>query len=462
LVLFGIVLAAWPGRAAAQQSPAVVGSTVTGHVLCADTNSPARFAKVLLKSTVPSHAGEDFMKSMQDTMLKAAAKSGETATPAKPMTDEQKRALAAAAKGMNQATDMLNSSTVGLDGGYSFAGIKAGTYYVHAIFPGYIDPFSQLSDEDFTSKDPAVQARVAQIPTITVSGTDSARADLRLERGAAVSGRIVFDDGSPAVGWTLSVVKPKTPEEPGDASAAMMAQALSLSGGAQIFKTDDLGHYRIAGLEGGEYALRASLTATAIGISATNMGDGGSGISLTVYSGDTFNRENAKAIKLTAGEEQPGVDITIPARALHNIVGHVYAKSDGHTLNVGDIALTSKSNPALHLKAAIRDDGSFHFEYLPGGATYTLTVDDAADGRSKGRAGKFLGISIPDQEILRKYGSDTTDVMLGDADVDTAKLTVAQTDWTPPAKKAGQPAISPGDLLNGLFSGASEDDAPGK
>lgn len=457
-MLFAFVLAsAFSRQLAAQQSPAVVGSTVIGHVICADTNTPARFAKVLLKSTVPSHTGEDFVKSMQDSIQKAAAKSG-GATPPKPMTEEQKRSLAVAAKGMNQATDMLMSSTVGLDGAYSFAGISPGTYYVHAIFPGYIDPFSQLSDEDFASTDPAVRARVAQIPTITVTGTDSARADLRLERGAAMSGRIVFDDGSPAVGWTLSVVKPTTPEEPGDATAAMMAQALSLSGGAQVFKTDDRGNYRISGLAAGEYALRASLAATAIGISASNIGDGGSGIILTVYSGDTFSREDAKAVKLTAGEEQSGVDITIPSRSLHNIVGHVYAKSDGHTLNVGDVALTSKSNPALHLKAAIRDDGSFHFEYLPGGVTYTLTVGEAADGRSKRSAAKFLGLSIPDPEILHKYGTDATDVVLGDADIDTAKLTVAQTEWTPPAKKPGGPAISPGDLLNGLLGGDSDDD----
>jgi hypothetical protein len=456
----GIVsVAAWSGQAVAQQSPAVVGSTVTGHVICADTNTPARFAKVLLKSTVPNHAGEDFVKNMQDTMLKAAAKSGGPGAPQKPMTEEQKRSLAAAAKSMNQATDMLNSSTVGLDGAFSFAGISAGTYYVHAIFPGYIDPFSQLSDEDFASKDPAVQARVAQIPTITVTGTNSVRVDLRLDRGAAVSGRIVYDDGSPAVGWMLSAVKPKTPEEPGDATALMMAQALSMSGGAQVFKTDDEGNYRISGLAAGEYALRASLVATALGISASNIGDGGSGISLTVYSGDTFSRENAKAIKLTAGEEQPGVDITIPSRSLHNIVGHVYAKSDGHTLNVGSVALTSKSNPALHLKAAIRDDGSFHFEYLPGGVTYTLTVDDAADGRSKGSAGKFLGMTIPDQEILHKYGTDTTEVVLGDIDVDSARLTVAQTNWTPPAAKAGADDVSPGDLLNSLF-GADSGDKP--
>jgi hypothetical protein len=445
------------GQILAQQSPYVVGGSVSGFVTCADTNAPARFAKVLLKSTVPNHTGEDFMKSLEDNMQKAAAKSGESVPPVKPRTEEQKRAMANAAKGMNQATDMLNASTVGLDGGYNFAGIKPGTYYVHAIFAGYIDPFSQFSDEDFTSSDPAVRARIAQIPTITVNGTDAAHVDLRLERGAAISGRILFDDGSPAAGWTLSVIKPKSQEMPGDATNAMMTQALAMSGAAQLFKTDDLGRYRISGLAEGEYALRATLTATAIGISATNIGDGGSGISLAVYSGDTFSRADAKSFKVNPGGEHPGIDITIPAHSLHNITGHVYAKADSHTLNMGMVGLTIKDNAALHLKAAIRDDGSFHFEYLPSGVIYTVTVEDAADGRTNGASGKFMGISIPNQEILHKYGTDTTEVTLGDADIDNVRLIVDRTNWTPPVKKAGAPDVNPGDLLNGLFSGTSDD-----
>jgi hypothetical protein len=441
----------------AQQSPYVVGSTVTGRVTCSDTNAPARFAKVLLKSTVPNHVGEDFMKSLEDNMQKAAAKSGQPAPPVKPPSEEGKRSLAAAVKGMNQATDMLNASTVGLDGAYSFSGIKPGTYYVHAIFAGYLDPFSQFSDEDFASNDPAIRARIAQIPTISVNGTDSAHVDLRLERGAAISGRLLFDDGSPAAGWVLSVVKPKIPEDSGDATNAMTSEALAISGAAQIFKTDDLGNYRISGLAAGDYALRATFVATAIGISANNIGDGGSGINLAVYTGDTFSRANAKHFNIAGGEEHSGVDITIPAHSLHNITGHVYAKSDAHTLNMGAVGLTSKDNSALHLKAAIRDDGSFHFEYLPSGVIYTVTVEDAADGRTNGTSGKFMGISIPNQEILHKYGTDATEVTLGDADIDTVRLSVAQTDWTPPAKKAGAPDVSPGDLLNGLFSGTPDD-----
>ncbi|MDP9050417.1 MAG: carboxypeptidase-like regulatory domain-containing protein [Acidobacteriota bacterium] len=439
----------------AQQTPYVVGSTVSGHVFCADTNAPARFAKVLLKSTAPSHAGEDMMKNITDSMTKAT---GKGAQPPKPQTDDQKRALAAASKGMDQFTDMLNSSTVGLDGSYSFVGVKPGTYYVHALYSGYIDPYSQFSDEDFASTDPAIRARIAQLPTVTVSGTDSAHAELRIERGAAVSGRILYDDGSPAVGWTLAVIKPKSIETLADAASAAMAPALAMMGLNQPAKTDDRGRFRISGLTPGDYALRASLTAPGTGISAANMGEAGSGISLAVYTGDTFTRADAKPLKLAAGDELTAADITVPSRKLHNIIGHVVSRDDGHTLNVGLVNLTVKDNPAINLKAAIRDDGSFHFEDLTPNLTYTLTVADAADGRNDGPANSIMGISMPNPEILHKYGTDTTTVLLTDTDVDSITLHVAQTDWKPPAKKPKPLNISPGDLVKGLLNSNSDDD----
>ena len=176
-----------------------------------------------------------------------------------------------------------------------------------------------------------------------------ANVDLALDRGAAISGRVVYDDGSPAIGWMLSVATPGGTGDDINPSSALMAQSLAISGGGQIFKTDDLGRYRIDGLTAGSYLVRASLTATPVGISATNAGDGGSGIVLTAYSGNTWSRADAKPMTLTAGEDRPGVDITIPSHALHSIVGHVYAKSDDHTLNVGQVTLTAQSDPRLRL-----------------------------------------------------------------------------------------------------------------
>ena len=434
----------------AQKSPYVTGSTVTGHVFCTDTNAPARFAKVLPKSTEGDHSGEDFIKKLTANIEKIAAQNGESA-PVKPPAEDKKQAVAAATTGMTQALDMMNASTVGFDGEFKFAGVKPGTYHVHVLYPCYIDSYGQFSDADLASADPAVRARIAQVPTVTVTGTDSAQAIVRIERGAAISGRILYDDGSPASGWVLSTIKPGSPDSAADAASVAMNQALAMSGAAQLAKTDDLGDFRITGLAAGDYALRATLIAASIGITAANIGDGGSGINLAAYAGNTFDRATAKAIAVSAGEEYTGADITIPDRSLHNITGHVYAKSDSHTLNVGQVTLTSKSNPVLHFMAAIRDDGIFHFEYLPGGITYTVKVEDAADGKSSpDTTPSFMGIHLPNSEILRKYGTDSTDVPLGDFNIDSVRLTVAQTDWKPSATKP-EATLDPGDLLKGMI-----------
>lgn len=453
--IFAVALASvlsFSANTHAQQTPYVIGSTITGSVYCADTGAPARFAKVLLKSVEPSHAGEDFVKNMQDNVQKLTEKTGASSQPAAPLPDDKKKALAAAAKGMDQAFDMMNATSVGMDGRFSFAGVKPGTYYVHAIYEGYLDPYSQFSDDDFASTDPSVRARMAQIPTVTVSGKDSAHVDLRLERGASVSGRITYDDGTPASGWILSTVKKKDLDDASLIAAARMKQALAISGGATVFKTDDLGHYRISGIAEGEYLVVATFSTPPIGINATNVMDGGGTIDLILYSGNTFSPSAAKSIVISAGEEHTGVDLIVPGRSLHTIVGHLYAKSDGHSLNMGQVALTGKEEPTIHRTAAVRDDGSFHFEYLPSG-TYTVKVVTAEEGKNiPGNAG-FMGMNIPKQQILHKYAPDTTEVTLGTTDLDNVHLDLAQTNWTPPAKQAGAGTdVSPADLLNGIMN----------
>ncbi|CAN5400916.1 hypothetical protein BH10ACI4_BH10ACI4_12490 [soil metagenome] len=422
--------------APAQQSPYVTGSTVSGHVVCGDTNAPARFAKVFLKSTAPDHAGDDFLKLLQKNLQKAAAKNGDASKAPQPQTPEQKRAFASAARGMDRATDLLNAATVALDGSYSFANIKPGTYYIHAGYSGYIDPIDEFSPEELASTDSEIHARVlARVPTVTVASTGSARADLRLDRGAVILGRILYDDGSPASGWTLIPVLPKAAQEDSGPMAATMTMALAMGKGTPPPISDDRGQFRIAGVAAGDYLLRASIHAAALGVSAANLADGGTGIDLAVYSGNTYSQADAKPFHLFAGEEHGGIDITIPSHALHNIIGHVTAKSDGHTLNSGSITLTSKDNETLHLKAAIRDDGSFHYEYLPPG-TYTLTVDSAADSKTSGSAVSFMGISVPNQEITHKYGTATTTLTLSEADIDSIHFTLDEIAWTPPPPKA--------------------------
>ena len=70
-----------------------------------------------------------------------------------------------------------------------------------------------------------------------------------------------------------------------------------------------------------------------------------------------------------------------------------------------------------------------------------------------------MGISMPNTQLLHKYGSDTTTIMLSDNDIDSVTLSVAQTDWKPTPKKPSVPVnVNAGDLLKGIMGATSGDD----
>ena len=421
-----------PARLSFGQGTAVpAGSTVSGHVQCADSGAPARFAKVLLKSSTASDAGEAFMKTLEESMRKAAEKSGKPLPP-REQTDEQKRQRASAMRNMDRATDLLNAATVGMDGSYTFAGVKPGTYFVHVLFPGYIDDYAQFTSADFASSDPAIRARIAALPTVTVNGADNARVNLRLTRGAALSGHVLYDDGTPAVGWSVWALRPDAAGSSDDGLSPAIQKQVAVESGEPVATTDDHGSFRIAGLAGGQYLLRANLYSAPLGVGIGNLNQAGSGIRLTVFAPATFLLSAAKPVGVTQGEEHVGVDITVPQRSLHALIGHVYAGTDNHPLNKGDVTLTSKADPSLQLKAPIRDDGSFHFDYLPGGSTYTLAVSNAADATYKTNNSSFLGISVPLPEVRQRYAPASQDVSLGDTDMSSVKISLA-----PEQKAAG-------------------------
>jgi hypothetical protein len=244
----------------AQKPPVVpvAGGTVSGRVICADTNGPARFGKVLLKSVAASSDdGDDLFSALSklggDDDSKAAKKPKPTPTPEEEA--QQKQAKAASAKMMAALSDMMVAVTVGMDGVYTFTNVKPGTYYVHATVAGYIDPLAAFSSDDLMSSDPAVLRKVSAVAKlVTVTGTEAAYADLRLERGAAISGRVLFDDGTAAAGWTVRIVHPAPSTgalPPGLSAMGMDASDMDLSHMTEMSTTDDTGHYRIAGLPTG-------------------------------------------------------------------------------------------------------------------------------------------------------------------------------------------------------------------
>jgi len=314
---------------------------VTGVVTCADTNAPARLAVVVLRP-VPRE--------------KSAAPSRELGT-----------------------VEARRVQTM-LDGSFSIPGVAPGTYFVLASLPGYMSPVALLgvSNDDLLESTAELRKRLLEsVPTITLDGNGSASINISLERAAAVSGTILYDDGSPAPGIQVSLQERK------DGKWVPVENVAVDNMGSGNAVTDDRGNYRITGLPSAKEAIveaglsiqNSKLTFGKSGYSTV----GGQSFVLKFYSGNALRTGDAKPFHLTAGEERTGEDLTLPLSKLHRVRGVLVSKQDGHVLNDGSVTLLSADDRTEFGTAEIgRGDENFDIPFVPAG-NYILRVNYAAD-----------------------------------------------------------------------------------
>ena len=368
--------------ASAQNSSAAKPGTgtVTGHVYCADTNAPSRVASVQLEP-------------VKDT----------------------KRSGTSHFSGDAPASGI---SRTGFDGSFTLAKVPPGSYYVVASAQGYLSPMPNDDESDDVEPQPPPGQPAVVIPRVDVQADQAASIDIRLERGAAISGAVRFDDGSPASGVMVMVLHrskdkwvPSTPQMP---FAAPIPPA-----------TDDVGHYRISGLRDRDYVLMAILSRTDFesrGARTTGL-FGVERSSLRIYSGDTPHISDAVPIKLGPGEEHSGEDITIPLSKFHSISGVVTATGDGHAINSGHLAIEDPNDKEDIVDAELGSDGAFHLEGVPEG-TYTLRVQNPRDQRIQeiSVAGQQ---AFTNEKTLHQYG-DLEQSIKVEGDIPNLVLTVSQ------------------------------------
>jgi hypothetical protein len=351
----------------AQNSAKPGTGTVTGHVYCADTNAPARMARVRLESVndAQQHEGSN----PQDS-------------PDMPVGGIVQTAL---------------------DGSFVIPNVPPGRYYIVASLPGYLSPRQNAGDDDEALPPaPAGQPPVV-IPKVDVQADQAASADIRLERGAAVSGTIRFDDGSPAVGIHVGLVHTLQSQ-----TKSSHPDDIGVRGNVV---TNDLGRYRISGIRDGKYAVEALLSHLDL-VPTANRETAFSDIIrsvLIVYSGDATRKSAASFFTLSPGEDRTGEDIVIPISKLHSVSGIVAAARDGHPVNAGHLALMTPEDKELVVDAEIAADGSFHIEAVPEGS-YILHLRGAHDrvrGYSEGTIHEY-----GDPEQLLKVEGDILNLVL--------------------------------------------------
>ena len=355
-------------QAVCGQKPQAFGS-VSGFVFCGDTNTPARLATVVLRP-LPSPKAN------------------------RPAPD--------AANGVE--TRMVHTS---IDGSFSIPHVAPGRYYLLAAKEGYISPLAALniSDSDLLNPDDATRTKLlSHVPTVVVEGNLGASVNVSLERGAAVAGTILYDDGSPASGLSVNLLTRKQ-------GKWIPIQTGSVDGRVHSATADDRGNYRINGIPPEEECLvKVELTLSSstsyYAMYGMALNDNGT-YTISVYSGDAMRPGSAKPFALKPGEERPGQDVVVPLSKLHKIQGVVTMQHDGHVLNQATLSLVFSDDKSTAGKTSIgKGETSFSFPFVPEG-DYVLRVSDAADVRVEEVSNGSGGIPPTHSELhtLHSYGS---------------------------------------------------------
>lgn len=355
----------------AKKSDQVTGMVI-GSISCADTNAPARFALVTLNGF--PRAGTQ-----------------------KSVDIEQKTV----------------TTTSDLEGHFVVDKVPPGQYLVVGSLTGYLNPLARFTPEQMkTMTEETRKALTASIPVVDVEADQTATATVRLERASEVSGTVLYDDGSPAVGLKMLLLGK-------DKDGSFVAVNPDLKGDASSFglttQTDDRGRYRMVGTPQGEYLVQATLPT---GITSASILRGGAwnrpdsrpnlSMDLKVYSGDVFRKKEGKVIKVGEGEQVDGEDIQIALAGLHIVRGTVTARRDGHALNFGSVSLLDPDDRTPERSAGLEPDGSFVFTCVPEGSYILHAFGN--DVRFKNRYG-YLELD----EYLRRYApADSALTVKGD------------------------------------------------
>jgi hypothetical protein len=239
--------------------------------------------------------------------------------------------------------------------------------------------------------------------------------EIRLQRGAAISGHIIDEVGEPVEG------------------AHVVAQNATTGVTSLTAFTDDRGEYRLARLSVGRYLVSATANA---GMSAVRVSDGVASFPTrrTTYYPSATVRDEAQAITVAEGDERTFVDLVIPGaqspgpfgliqRARSPVVHPPVAvagstasavirgkvvDTHGGSLSHAQILLSVETDGRQTLATRADDSGAFEFSELPPGR-YRLMASkvgygpvastESADVRPPSSVGSGIRVEIADAEI---------------------------------------------------------------
>jgi hypothetical protein len=266
-------------------------------------------------------------------------------------------------------------------GAFRIGDVPAGRYVVWAAVEGMLSPLSFAHGD--RASDYAELGR--HFTVVELDGKAEREVTVRARRGGAVTGRVTYADGDPAVGAQIHLLR----RHEGEGRPAPTRVPV---GDPFRRRTDDRGVYRVAGLPPGDYFVAVSepVDHTGKGYAPAEVEAMAYSFSpdlqfsrqlLLTYHPSAASLKGAEAVTVRVGEESAGVDVTIPERELRTLSGVVRAARGGQPVVGAKISIGPRHNdvggdrPFLDLlDGAIADgEGRWQLQEIPDGL-YTIHV----------------------------------------------------------------------------------------
>ena len=284
-----------PPRDPVQRPDPVGTGAISGRVVAADTGNPIRRATVNLSAaptslpTPPSGAapGTAMTTTTRTVMVNGVPQTINTTMPL--------------------ASIRNRTATTDAEGNFSFTGLPAGSYRVFANAGQYSAAY--LASTYGAKRPPTPISQDSGTPIELADGQNFGKATIGLPRGAVITGRITDDNGEPMARvqvYTMYVAPGST-------------RGQRTGGNAQ---TDDLGQFRMFGLQPGDYMVVAEARGpTFVQPNAPPKREEDKIGFLTTYFPGTPDEASAQRVRTRAGGETPGVEIRMVSGRLFQDLG---------------------------------------------------------------------------------------------------------------------------------------------
>jgi protocatechuate 3,4-dioxygenase beta subunit len=248
------------------------------------------------------------------------------------------------------------------EGRYRLFGLGPGTYQVQALAPALVT--------GETNTNPYGAGKM-----ILLSPAEAAEdIDIKLVRGAVVTGRITDEEGKPVIEERVNI---EPVSQTGDQMQQMNMARMSMN--SPMYVTDDRGIYRVYGLAAGRYKV--------------SVGKGNGGFSpgnargrfAQVFYGDTGDAAKAVILELTEGSEASNIDIRLGHRSsTYSVTGRVVDSDSGTPVGGARLMYGRVSGPdggsgVLFGGLPTNARGEFRFDGLEPGR-YTIYLSSSFQG----------------------------------------------------------------------------------